>query len=46
MSKKSLNSNAQSTADNSENSRNSKNGYMNRGNSSKIAGEQGTRNKN
>lgn len=31
---------------NSEDSRNAKNGYMKNGNSSKIAAEQGTRNKN
>ncbi|MFA9396977.1 MAG: hypothetical protein ACERKV_01745 [Clostridiaceae bacterium] len=31
---------------NSEDSKHSKNGYMARGNSSKLAAEQGTRNKN
>lgn len=36
----------QSTSDNSESSRNAKNGYMFRGNASKIAADQGTRNKN
>ena len=31
---------------NSEDSKNAKNGYMNNGNASKTAAEQGTRNKN
>lgn len=43
---KNLKSQNQSTSDNSENSRNAKNGYMSRGNASKIAADQGTRNKN
>lgn len=45
-SKKDINSKNQSAETNSENSKNSKTGYMARGNSSKIAAEQGTRNKN
>ncbi|ACO85060.1 hypothetical protein [Clostridium botulinum] len=36
----------QSAITNSENSRNSTTGYMDRGNASKIAAKQGTRNKN
>jgi len=45
-SKKDINAKNQSTEANSEDSKNSKTGYMARGNSSKIAAEQGTRNKN
>lgn len=37
---------AQSLATNSKNSRNSKTGYMDTGNSSKLAAKEGTRNKN
>lgn len=45
-SKKDINSKNQSTETNSDDSKNSKTGYMSRGNASKIAAEQGTRNKN
>ncbi|WP_164917303.1 hypothetical protein [Clostridium sp. JN-9] len=43
---KNIKSQNQSKSDNSENSRNAKNGFMFRGNASKIAADQGTRNKN
>lgn len=46
MTKKNIKSQNQSFVDNSENSRVAKNGFMSNGNSSKIAAEQGTRNKN
>ena len=44
-SNKNIQSKNQSNETNSENSKNSKSGYMNRGNASKIAAEQGTRNR-
>lgn len=45
-SKKNIDSKNESLENKSEESKNSKTGYMARGNSSKIAAEQGTRNKN
>jgi len=45
-SKKNINSKNQSAESCSEESRNSKTGFMSRGNASKNAAEQGTRNKN
>jgi len=42
---KNMQSKNQSKEANSENSKNAKNGYMSRGNASKIAAEQGTRNR-
>lgn len=42
---KNIQSKNQSNEINSENSKNSKSGYMSRGNASKIAAEQGTRNR-
>lgn len=43
--KKNINSKNQSSEANSSNSKNSKSGYMNTGNGSKTAAEQGTRNR-
>jgi hypothetical protein len=42
---KNMQSKNQSNEANSENSKNSKSGYMSRGNASKTAAEQGTRNR-
>lgn len=44
-SKKNMQSKNQSSGANNENSKNSKSRYMNTGNDSKIAAEQGTRNR-
>lgn len=44
--KKNIDSKNESAETNSENSKSSKTGYMARGNASKIAAQQGTRNKN